>query len=215
VERTVEAFFLAGEATAAVVGSPEVAAAWSAPSALADYRVGELVGHTLVATARLELVLSEEEPVGATVVDLPTFYGTNRVDDPSTTDGGFHPLIRAVGAESAERGPEAVAAELRGTLDRLRPLVAGADPGRLVSVLNVRNGATTLEEYLRTRVVELVVHGDDLAVSVGLASGVAPAAADVVLGVCLELARARSGDLAVLRAFVRRERAEADVLRVL
>ena len=215
MQRITDAFFLAGEATASVVGSPEVAAAWSAPSALADYRVGELAGHTLVATARLELVLGEEEPVGATVVDLPTFYGTNRVDDPATTDGGFHPLIRAVGAESAERGPEAVAAELRGTLDRLRPLVAGADPGRLVSVLNVRNGATALEEYLRTRVVELVVHGDDLAASVGLPYAVPPVAADVVLGVCLELARARSGDLAVLRAFVRRERAGADVLRVL
>jgi uncharacterized protein (TIGR03083 family) len=215
VERTVDAFFLAGEATASVVGSPEVAAAWSAPSALADYRVGELAGHTLVATARLELVLGEEEPVGATVVDLPTFYGTNRVDDPATTDGGFHPLIRAVGAESAERGPEAVAAELRGTLDRLRPLVAGADPGRLVSVLNVRNGATALEEYLRTRVVELVVHGDDLAASVGLTYEPPAAATDVTLDVCLELARARSGDVAVVRALVRRERADPDVLRVL
>jgi uncharacterized protein (TIGR03083 family) len=215
VERSVEAFFLAGEATTAVVGSPEVAAAWSAPSALAGYQVGELAAHTLVATARLELVLREEEPSGATVVDLPTFYGTNRVDDPSTTDGGYHPLIRAVAAESAEHGPEAVAGELRSTLDRLRPVLAGADPGRLVSVLNVRNGATPLEEYLRTRVVELVVHGDDLAASVGLPSDVAPVAAGVVLDACLELARARSGDLAVLRAFVRRERADAEVLRVL
>ena len=100
-------------------------------------------------------------------------------------------------------------------LRRPKRTIPGADPGRLVSVLNVRNGATTLEEYLRTRVVELAVHGDDLAVSVGLRYEVPPVAADVVLGVCLELARARSGDLAVLRAFVRRERADADVLRVL
>ncbi len=215
VERSVDAFFLAGEATAAVVGSPEVAAAWSAPSALADYRVGELAAHTLVATARLELVLGEEQRPGATVVDLPTFYGTNRVDDPSITDAGHHPLIRAVAGESAGRGPEAVARELRSTLDRLRPALAGADLGRLVSVLNVRNGATPLEEYLRTRVVELVVHGDDLAASVGLPYEVPPVAADVVLDACLALARARSGDLDVVRAFVRRERADAETLRVL
>jgi uncharacterized protein (TIGR03083 family) len=215
VPRVTEALFLAGEATVAVVGSPEVAAAWSAPSALAEYQVGELAAHTLVATARLELVLREDEPRGATVVDLPAFYGTNRVDDPSVTGAGYHPLIRAVAAESAGRGPAAVADELRGTLGRVRPLVAGADPGRLVSVLNVRNGATSLEEYLRTRVVELVVHGDDLAASVGLPYEVPPVAADVVLDACLELARARSGDLPVLRAFVRRERADPEVLRVL
>ena len=215
VERSVEAFVLAGAATAAVLASPEVAAAWSEPSALAGYRVGELAGHTLLATARLEAVLGEEPPAGCTVVDLPGFFGTNRVDDPSATDAGHHPIVRAMAAEAGERGPEAVAAELRGVLHRLPPALAGQDPGRLVSVLNVRNGATSLEEYLRTRVLELVVHGDDLAVSVDLPFEPPPAAADVALGVCLELARARAGDLAALRAFVRRERAGADTLRVL
>ena len=215
VERIVEAFSIAGEATAAVVASTEVAAAWSAPSALAGYRVGELAAHSLLATARLEAVLEEDLPPDRTAVDLPGFYGTNRVDDPSATDTGVHPVIRAVAADAAERGPEAVAGELRGVLHRLRPALADADPGGLVSVLNVRAGATSLEDYLRTRVVELVVHGDDLAASVGLTYEVPPAAADVTLGVCLALARARSGDLAVVRAFVRRERADPDVLRVL
>jgi uncharacterized protein (TIGR03083 family) len=215
VQKIVDAFFAAGEATAAVVSSPAVAAAWSTPSALAGYRVGELAAHTLLATARLELVLREDEPVGAVVVGLPEYYGTNRVDDPSATESGSHPLIRAVAAESAERGPEAVAGELRGTLDRLRPVLAGADPERLVPVLNVRGGAAPLEDYLRSRVVELVVHGDDLAVSVDLGYEPSPVAADVTLGVCLDLARARSGDLGVLRGFVRVERADPGVLRVL
>lgn len=82
-------------------------------------------------------------------------------------------------------------------------------------MVNVRGGFTTLDRYLRTRVVELAVHGDDLAASVGLAFDVPPAVADIVFGVCLELARARAGDLQVLRAFVRRERAAPGVLRVL
>jgi hypothetical protein len=100
-------------------------------------------------------------------------------------------------------------------LDRLRAVLPGADPARLVSVVNVRHGATTLDDYLRSRVVELVVHGDDLAASAGLASHPPEGAVEVVLLACLELARARAGDAAVVRAFTRRERADPGVLRVL
>jgi uncharacterized protein (TIGR03083 family) len=210
----VDAFSVAGAATAGVVGSPEVASAWDGPSALAGYRVGELAAHTLLATARLEAVLGEAPLTEPTVVDLAGFYGPNRVDD-AGIDAGLHPLIRAAAADAAGQGPDAVATELRAVLDRLRAVLPTADPARLVSVVNVRHGATALETYLRTRVVELVVHGDDLAASVGLPYVVPPAAAEVTLEVCLELARARSGELAVLRAFTRRERADPDTLRVL
>ncbi len=215
MDRVVKAFVLAGEAAVAVVRSSEVAAAWEAPSALAGYRVGELAAHSLLATARLEVVLGEDPPASGTVVDLPGFYGSNRVDDPSDTEAGHHPFIRAMAADAAGRGATAVADELLAVLDRLRPTLADEDPARLVPVLNVRDGATPLLDYLRTRVVELVVHGDDLAVSVGLPYEAPAAAVDVTLGVCLELSRARSGDLAVVRAFVRGERAGPDVLRVL
>ena len=215
MEHVAEGFFAAGEATAAVVGSAEVAAAWSGPSALAGYQVGELAAHTLLATARTEAVLSEAAPADPAVVDIIGFYAPNRLDDPSDIEVGLHPLIRAAAAETAGRGPEAVTGDLRGVLDRVRPALAAADPERLVSVVNVRHGFTPLATYLRTRVVELVVHGDDLAASVGLAYDVPRVAADVTLGVCVELARARAGDLAVVRGFARRERATADVLRVL
>ncbi len=211
----VEAFSLAGEATSSLVASSEVAQAWERPSALPGYATGELAAHVLLATARLRDVLRDDEPTAATVVDLAAFYGPNRLDDPSDLDAGLHPIIRRAGADAAERGPGAVAAQLREVVEDLTVRLPGEDPGRLVPVVNVRHGATTLEAYLRTRVVELVVHGDDLAASVGLAYAVPPAAADVVLGVCLELARARAGDLDVVRAFVRAERAEPDVLRVL
>ena len=215
VQEVVEAFAAAGAATAAVVGSDDVARAWDGPSALAGYRVGGLAAHTLLATARLETVLAEEPLADPVVVDLAGFYGPNRVEAPADADAGLHPLIRAAAVDAAARGPAAVAEQLRDVLVRLREPLAAADPGRLVSVVNVRRGATRLDTYVRTRVVELVVHGDDLAASVGLAYVAPPAAVDVTLGVCLELARARSGDLAVVRALVRRERADADVLRVL
>ncbi len=211
----VEAFSLAGEATASLVASPEVAAAWERPSALTGYATGELAAHVLLATARLRDVLRDDEPTGATAVGLAAFYGPNRLDDPTDPDAGLHPLIRRAAADAAGRGPGAVAAALGEVVAELTARLPGEEPGRLVPVLNVHHGATALEAYLRTRVVELVVHGDDIAASVGLAYAVPPPAADVALGVCLELARARAGDLDVVRAFARAERADRDVLRVL
>ena len=60
-----------------------------------------------------------------------------------------------------------------------------------------RRTATPLADYLATRVVELVVHADDLAASVGETIELPPAAAGVAFGVLLHLARANAGDLAV------------------
>ena len=75
----------------------------------------------------------------------------------------------------------------------------------------------TLDEYLRTRVVELVLHTEDLALSVDLpeAAEVTPAAATIAINTLVDLARLRHGDLAVLRALARRERDTVNALRVL
>jgi hypothetical protein len=74
----------------------------------------------------------------------------------------------------------------------------------------------TLDEYLRTRVVELVVHADDLATSLGVElAPPRPATCSVAIDVLVGVARIRHGDLAVLRALTRRERDQAQALRVL
>ncbi len=88
---------------------------------------------------------------------------------------------------------------------------------RAVPVLRLRGRQVALRDYLRTRVLELVVHGDDVVCSVpGLTVPDPPrSAVRVSLGVCLELAEARVGGLAVLRGFTRAERSQPGVLRVL
>ena len=66
----------------------------------------------------------------------------------------------------------------------------------------------SFEDYLVTRVMEIVVHSDDLAVSVGVE---APALPEPVLGPVLALlvgiSLRRHGQAAVVRALSRRERA--------
>jgi hypothetical protein len=73
----------------------------------------------------------------------------------------------------------------------------------------------SLEDYLRSRILEIVVHSDDLAVSVGVEPPqwpeevVAP-----VLGVLTTLAVRKHGVAAVLRTLARAERAPASIAAI-
>jgi uncharacterized protein (TIGR03083 family) len=213
-----DAFWSALDAAVGVLGQPEVAAAWTQPSALDGMTVGGLVAHLLMAVERTALVLESVPPDAETVrvVGLPEFYGPNRIEQVDDLAAGLPALVREGAAARAAPGPEAVVAEVRALPARLRPAVDAAPEGRLVPVVQVRNGAARFDEYLVTRVVELVVHADDVACSVGTAAPeIPPPVLAVVTSAFLDLAVARSGGVAVVRAFARRERAAPDVLRVL
>jgi hypothetical protein len=122
--------------------------------------------------------------------------------------------IRARGEEMAGDGPEAVARDGRAVFARLVQSLGQYDADRRLRV--VGGVIIRLDEYLRTRTVELVVHSDDLASSVGISP---PAfrtdTTGLAIGTLVELARLRHGDLSVLRALARRERDEVEALRVL
>jgi hypothetical protein len=202
---------------AAMIGQPEVAAAWDRPSALAKYSVGGVAAHAVQGgLLRLEGLLREPAPPIVRAVTLADYFGPNRVGHPDDDDPLFVAL-RAGSEAMARRGPDALVAtagEARAALsDRLRH----SEADRPVAVARIPGGTTPLSDYLRTRVLEVVVHGDDLVASVeGLRAPEPPAAAvEVCLLVCVELARARVGDIAALRAFTRSERAAPDALRVL
>ncbi|MGH8997101.1 MAG: maleylpyruvate isomerase N-terminal domain-containing protein [Acidimicrobiales bacterium] len=212
----VATFFSAAPPARRLLACDEVAAAWDRPSALAGYTVGGLAGHLHRATSRTEHLLSEPEPASARVVRPAEFFGAARIDTDIDRDNEFQRSVRAVGEEVGTRGPAALATAFANLLERLRPLVASTPPGRLVAVLTIPDAATRFDDYLRTRIVELVVHADDLAASVGVqAPDPGADATEVVVGVLVELARARSGDLGVIRGLARSERAEPGSLRAL
>jgi hypothetical protein len=89
--------------------------------------------------------------------------------------------------------------------------------GRAIPVVRVPGGPVSLHDYLLTRVLEVVVHGDDVARSIPAMQVTEPPAAalTVRLDVCPELACSRAGSLGALRAFTRGERAQTDPRRVL
>jgi hypothetical protein len=73
-----------------------------------------------------------------------------------------------------------------------------------------------IDEYLKTRIVELTVHIDDLARSIEIPSpGLSPDTATVAIAVLVGAARTRHGDRAIINALARRELDEVEALRVL
>jgi hypothetical protein len=72
-----------------------------------------------------------------------------------------------------------------------------------------------LDDYLVTRTIELAVHLDDLAVSIGVDTpSLDPRAIDLVTACLVKIARIRHGDVEVLRAMARRERVAQAVFPV-
>lgn len=209
---TIRAVFLgAVRHLADLLGSDEVAARWTSPSALPQMTVGALAGHAgRAATWAVEENLADPPPTpGATLVSAAAYYAAVPVDasDP------VHRMVMERGAQIAEAGPGALRERVAASLNRLASLVHDLPTDHCITVL----GSTPMnfDEYLKTRIVETVLHTDDLAVSVGLgAPPVDAPAGEVIAHLSVDIARLRAGELAVVRAFYRRERQSCDALRV-
>ena len=209
--------FLDTAATAVrLLERPEVAGHWAGASVLREFSVAGLAGHLFRGMSTVGRYLDEPEPSAADVsaagISAASYFDTvirsADISDPANQ------AIRARGEEAAAGGPAALAGDARATLERLTSRLAGEGPGRPVRVAG--GLVLTLDEYLRTRVVELVVHADDLAASVGVEPvPPQPATTAVAIDVLVGVARIRHGDLAVLRALARRERDTVGALRVL
>lgn len=211
-----EAFSRGCRLASRVMADAAVAERWADASALGGFTVGGVAGHLYGAVRRFEVALDEPPADAVRVVGLTEFYGQNRVGRAAELDDGLHALIREDGERRAQQGPQAVIERFSKLAARLDERLPVEPSDRLVPVLTVPDGATPLASYLATRVVELVVHSDDLAVSARLPPVAVPEPAGAVaIEVFAELARARAGDLDVIRAFARRERGGDEALRVL
>jgi hypothetical protein len=212
----VDAYLGAVDWLRGLLGRSEVVGAWPEPSAIAGYTVGGVASHAVHSVLWLEQLLKDVEPVGLRSVTLLEYFGPNRVEGSDDADP-FSASLRAAGEAFAQTGPEIVIAACVTARDELVGLLTNASAGRPVPVVRVPGGQVPLGQYLRTRVLELVVHGDDVVCSVAGMTVASPPPDTVAtcMDVCLELARARTGDFPVLRAFTRRERSEKDVFLVL
>jgi hypothetical protein len=205
------AFLDAASTAAQLLQRPGLAEHWTDGSVLQQFSVAGLAGHLVRGMTTVEHYLDGPEPSGDGISAGSYFHtviGSVDVDDPGNQ------AIRARGEEEAAGGPETLAAEARAAFERLSSRLPGLGAGRRVRVAG--GLVMMLDEYLRTRVVELVVHADDLAASIGVELvPPQPATCRIAIDVLVCAARIRHGDMAVLRALARRERGPVEALRVL
>jgi hypothetical protein len=207
--------FLAGAAEArGLIAAREVAARWRDPSALEQLDVGAVAGHLARAAFVVIGYLDASDPdPGAGEAELLTAdQYFERILGATAGSDDAHAGIRARAAEEAAEGQDALVARLDATLQELDARFASEPADRAVTVAG--GLVLPLDEYLVTRMVELVVHSDDLATSAGLETPEFDALTMAcVIGCMLAMVRARHGDIAVMRSFARRERDLINAIR--
>lgn len=207
-----EEFLAAADAAAGLLESDEVAAGWGSASACAGFTVGGLSAHLgwQVQSARWA-VESGRPAAGAEVTSLTEHYARAAWVG-AGLDAPVNSGIRESGEQRAESGAAEQARLTREARDALGAAFGGLSPLEVVAVPWIEGRAMTLADLLATRVLELLIHTDDLAVSVGVATPLASDAAyERVIGVLSGIAVRRFGPLAVLRGLSRAERAPESI----
>lgn len=212
----VSSFLAAADAFCELAKQELVATRWADQSALEGYSVGGLVGHVTAGISWVERLLETTPPSDAPVMSLGDYCAPFPVRKPEDLDTQLHTWAREQGERGAQRGPAETVAKLRARVERLPVLLAKEDVHRLIDLRPTVPGAIRLDNFIRTRILEVVIHGDDLAVSVGMTSFHPDAgAAALAIGTLITAARENHGDLEVIRALSRGERSAPNVVPVL
>jgi Mycothiol maleylpyruvate isomerase N-terminal domain len=217
----VRARYLAAARTAVeLLAAPELEERWDEASVLAEFGVADLAGHLALSTVLLvEMLLDEPDPRSAEPVTAGAYFGTFEGLD--VADAPLNVAVRERSHAVAVHGRQNVLTAASEALERLTDRLVAEPADRQVTS---RGMALTLEEFLRTRCVEIAVHVEDLELSIGLGPGLTaadpvPDTPDDVLAdavdVLVAAALARHGMRAVLTALTRRERDQVQALRVL
>ncbi len=211
MDEALAAFLDAASTAVQLLGRDELAEHWGQDSVLPRFGVAALAGHLLRGMTTVEHYLDGPEPSGEGISAARYFQA---VTGPADLDAPASRAVRDRGAQAAAGGPAAVAGQAQAAFERLAARLPTVGGGRRLRV--AAGLVMTVDEYLRTRVVELTVHADDLAVSIGVEqAGPQPGTCAVAIDVLVGVARLRYGGMAVLRALARRERDQVQALRVL
>lgn len=205
-------FLELGNKVGALLAEPAVAAKWNEPSALEGMTVGALAAHLGRAFTTTWLYV-QADPCGvAADVDASTYFH-QVFDRPTEEIDDLNANIAQRAQDDADGGAQAVIDLHNSTVADLRIRLIGEPAERGIEVFG--DLCMQLDDYLVTRLVEAVVHSDDLAVSVGVDTpAFAPDVVDLVMVTMLGVARERHGDIAMLREFARGERASGSTLPV-
>ncbi len=198
---------LAGELAA----SDEVTRRWTAESACSGMSVGGLAHH-LAAQAGTVVRLLGAAPADQAPISIEEHY-RRAAWVGSGFDGEVNVAIRTGADREAEGGYDALVARVRLDLESLPgTLAAGAVRAPDAVLIPWQGWALTTHDFLVTRLMEIVVHADDLAVSLDAPTPQFPnAAVRLVLGLLTSVAVERHGQTMLVRALSRPDRAPGSV----
>jgi hypothetical protein len=190
-----------------LVCHPEVARRWNEPSACADMSVGALARHVVSQWFNADRLLrtpTDEPPIPAAAHYVRAAWVTAGHDEEANVD------IREDSERFAAEGPETMRALVDELAPRLEEVLASDRSGPVP--IPWQGWSLSESDFLLTRMMELVVHGDDLAASIDVPTPEFPdAVAGPVLALLAEVAVRRHGQAAVVRALSRPQRAPASV----
>jgi len=204
-----ELYLTVAESAAKLLAAPEVAGAWDEPSALAKLSVKGLAGHLAGQIFFIPKMLATPVPAEP-LISIHEYYARvswigSDIDDP------FNELIRVSGEKDAAAGAAALAAEVDACVRDLRQTLPAA-PARPVRRPNWGPWSITFDDFVTSRLLEIILHSDDLAHSVGVATPDFPErAVETVVDLLSRIALRRHGAINVLRALSRAERAPASI----
>lgn len=205
-----DGFLTAAGSAGPTLSSPVLAERWDDSSVLAEMTVGDLAAHLTRALTTLMMYLSSEPDPAVPALSAAEYFVTT-MGDPADLASSVNAGIRGRSRGDAAGGREVVLRRWHESVVAVRQALDTELPTRRVGVAG--GLVLTLDEYLKTRTVEIVLHVDDLALSLGIEPPrPSQESAHIVARTLLDVARLRSGDLAVLRAMARRGRQSCDVL---
>ncbi|HEV3473198.1 MAG TPA: maleylpyruvate isomerase N-terminal domain-containing protein [Actinomycetota bacterium] len=192
-----------------VVASEALAERWEQESVLKGFSIRGLAGHLVRAGQAPLFYLEQPTPDDSTVVEAPAYY-RRVLDEMGPSE---HAQVIERGEANAADGAVKLLDDHDAAIARLEEKLPEIDPTQPVSVYG--DVSMRFDDYLVVRICEVLIHTDDLAVSLGLDPPEPPAdAADLAIDHLVEVARLWYGDRAVLVALSRRERDAADALRI-
>jgi uncharacterized protein (TIGR03083 family) len=208
--------------TRPLLHSRELTKHWARPSLLEGYTVGTLTAHLVLTVARVVDVVGamandsgpSEPELGVLERSASELMIAARLKDRSDLYVGAHLAVRRSAGEIAAEGPRRVASLFDTALTALLDAEVGLPEDRMVRV--PMPARMPVGDWLSTRLVEVVVHTEDLTESLGLPP--VTFGDDImsrVIDVLVTATRARVGDRAVVIGLARAERAAPDVLRAL
>lgn len=196
--------------SARLLRNPSVANAWGEASALPGFSVAGLAGHLAYQVLALQRILDAPAPTEPKISLLDHYARVEWIG--ADVDADINVRIRSGGEEVAVDGPKALADSVDAAVTGLNETLATVPADRPVRIPLWGPWSLSIDDLLVTRMMELAVHSDDLAVSVGVPTPrFSESTVDTVLRLLTRLSARRHGPTAVMRSFTRAERAARSI----